>query len=168
LFDHDELDFIKPKTVSIRRTYWTVYKNGKQQVFTKDRCFIQPPTGANTMKAELYYDSYCPLCNREIALLKRLVENHLRFVDIHTAKDGHDAETLPDKGVLLKRLHCRTPNGEWLIGLDANLYAWSKTPYGLIFALLRIWPIRPIADAIYSRWADRRFEKRYSCQTCSN
>jgi predicted DCC family thiol-disulfide oxidoreductase YuxK len=120
------------------------------------------------MRAQLYFDSYCPLCNREIALLKRLSNNEISFVDVHGVSESQHAETLPEKSDLLKRLHCRTADGQWLVGLDANVYAWSKTPYGPLFSLLRVWPVRPIADAIYSRWADRRFEKRYSCQSCSH
>jgi predicted DCC family thiol-disulfide oxidoreductase YuxK len=118
------------------------------------------------MKAELYFDSHCRLCNKEIALLKRLANNEIRFVDAHAATEGFNAVSLPDKSTLLKRLYCRKPIRQWLTGLDANVYTWSKTPFSFLFAILRFWPIRPIANALYSHWADRRFEKRYCCETC--
>ena len=114
------------------------------------------------MNPSLYYDGECPLCKREISLLKRLSKNRLNFVDVHQAHD----KDLPSKDLLLKRLHLRKENGEWLIGLDANVYAWSMTPYGVLFKVLRLWPVRPVADFIYTRWADRRFAKRYQCNQC--
>jgi predicted DCC family thiol-disulfide oxidoreductase YuxK len=111
----------------------------------------------------LYYDGTCPLCSKEISVLKRLSNNGIDFVDIHHTNDAD----LPSKDILLKRLHLRKANGEWLIGLDANVYAWSQTPYGVLFKILRIWPIRFIADSIYARWADQRFKKRYQCNECN-
>lgn len=88
--------------------------------------------------------------------------NGIDFIDIHQLNDkGH-----PSKEALLKRLHLRTTDGEWLIGLDANVYAWSQTPYGIFFKILRLWPIRVIADAMYIYWADQRFKKRYECNDC--
>jgi predicted DCC family thiol-disulfide oxidoreductase YuxK len=110
----------------------------------------------------LYYDGTCPLCSNEISALRRLSNNRINFVDIHQIND----KTLPSKAVLLKRLHLRKPNEEWLVGLDANFYAWSHTPYGILFKILRIWPLRFIADSIYTRWADKRFKKRYECNDC--
>lgn len=111
----------------------------------------------------LYYDGTCPLCSKEISALKHLANNGIDFVDIHQVND----KNLPSKESLLKRLHLRTANGEWLVGLDANVYAWSQTPYGIFFKVLRVWPVRVIADAIYTRWADQRFKKRYECNNCN-
>lgn len=111
------------------------------------------------MNPSLYYDGACPLCRKEVLVLKRLSNNSINFVDIHQMDDVG----LPSKDMLLKRLHLRKANGKWLVGLDANVYAWSKTPYGVLFKILRVWPVRWLADSIYTRWADRRFKKRYKC-----
>lgn len=114
------------------------------------------------MNACLYYDGSCPLCSKEIALLKRLSSTDINFIDIHSVP----TDNLPRKDKLLKRLHLLKEDGSWLIGLDANVYAWSKTPYAIVFKILRIWPIRPVADFIYTRWADQRYRKRYDCNQC--
>ncbi|WP_460225396.1 thiol-disulfide oxidoreductase DCC family protein [Aurantivibrio infirmus] len=114
------------------------------------------------MNASLFYDGTCPLCSREITVLRRLSNGRMNFIDIHQV----DKENIPSKEALLKRLHLRKTDGTWLIGLDANVYAWSQTPYGILFKILRIWPVRIIADAIYNRWADQRFKKRYQCKAC--
>ncbi|MGH1485960.1 MAG: thiol-disulfide oxidoreductase DCC family protein [Cellvibrionaceae bacterium] len=112
----------------------------------------------------LYYDGLCPLCRKEIKLLKRLSGDNLAFKDIHRSDK---TESQPSKDALLKRLHLKTSNNIWLIGLDANVHAWSKTPYGWLFKILR-WPIiRQIADRVYDLWADRRYKKRYECGSCT-
>jgi len=114
------------------------------------------------VNASLYFDGTCPLCSREISTLKRLTKGRIEFVDIHQTNDVY----LPRKQTLLKRLHLRKSDGEWLTGLDANVYAWSMTPYGIFFKILRMWPFRGIADAIYNRWAAQRFQKLYECGEC--
>lgn len=114
------------------------------------------------MNTTLYYDGTCPLCSKEISVLKRWSNDRIDFVDIHQVNDAD----LPSKDTLLKRLHLRKADGEWLVGLDANVYAWSYTPYAILFKALRTWPIRYFADSIYTRWADQRFKKRYQCNEC--
>jgi predicted DCC family thiol-disulfide oxidoreductase YuxK len=128
----------------------------------------------------LYYDSACPLCNKEIKLLKRLTNGKVLFDDIH-ALSNH---SIPSKESLLKRLHCKIPedcrfsevseNSEavdnskekWLIGLDATAYVWSHTKYGFLFKPLRLKPFNKISNYLYEKWADRRYEKRYACNEC--
>jgi predicted DCC family thiol-disulfide oxidoreductase YuxK len=114
------------------------------------------------VNASLYYDGNCPLCSKEIAVLKHLTSEHIDFIDIHQTNDPQ----LPSKDILLQRLHLRKSNGDWLLGLDATAYAWAHTPYRMLFTLLRTWPFRSIADFAYTYWADQRFKKRYQCKTC--
>lgn len=114
------------------------------------------------MKGSLYYDGACPLCNKEMSLLKRLCKDCICFVNIHEVEEVN----LPHRDTLLKRLHLKKTNGEWLVGLDANVFVWSQTRYGIFFKVLRIWPVRPVADFIYNRWADKRFKTRYACDQC--
>lgn len=119
------------------------------------------------MKDQLYYDGNCALCAREIKLLKQHTSSPLEFVDIHQLPDfGAHTKQSPSHKELLKRLHLQKANGEWLTGLDANVYIWSSKPIGKALKILR-WPlIRPVADLIYQTWADRRYNKRYECSSC--
>ena len=112
----------------------------------------------------LYYDGQCPLCKREIAMLRSLTHNKIRFEDIHTLNENTEV----NKADLLRRLHCQKADGKWLVGLDANVHAWSHTKYGFLFKPLRYWPLRPIVDLIYEHWADKRYAKRYTCHQCNN
>jgi predicted DCC family thiol-disulfide oxidoreductase YuxK len=118
----------------------------------------------NPNKDTLYFDGTCPLCSKEIALLKKLSKNTVVFADIQNL--SFDNPATPSQESLLRRLHLKRASGEWLIGLDANVAVWSHTSYGFLFKILR-WPIiRNIADKVYANWADKRYEKRFACSKC--
>ncbi|WP_404366650.1 thiol-disulfide oxidoreductase DCC family protein [Marinobacter sp.] len=114
----------------------------------------------------LFYDSQCPLCRREIKTLQRLQSGGLTFSDIH--RPAESGASLPSRESLLRRLHLLKADGNWAVGLEANVQAWSHTPLGWLFRPL-LWPgIRAIAGKIYERWADRRYERRYACDSCGS
>ena len=109
----------------------------------------------------LFYDGQCPLCAREIRTLRKLQRGNLIFADIHE-QPGEQA-SLPSHEQLLRRLHLMAWSGEWVVGLHANVRAWSHTPFGFLFKPL-LWPvIFPIATRVYERWADRRYDRKYAC-----
>ena len=113
----------------------------------------------------LFYDGQCPLCAKEIATLRKLETGNLVFADIHVQKNTKGM--LPEREALLRRLHLLTGEGDWVVGLPANVRAWSHTKLGFLFKPL-LWPmIYPLASRIYSRWADRRYQRKYACNTCS-
>ena len=112
----------------------------------------------------LFYDGQCPLCSKEIATLRRLETGNLDFADIHV-QDTEKA-TLPESEALLRRLHLRTGDGKWVTGLHATVRAWSHTRLGFLFRPL-LWPlVYPLANRIYSSWADRRYRRKYDCNAC--
>ncbi|MDP4652461.1 MAG: DUF393 domain-containing protein [Haliea sp.] len=106
----------------------------------------------------LYYDGQCPLCTREMAKLGQLCDGELQLQDIH----GLTSETeLPDRDTLLRTLHLKTADGQLLTGIDANVMAWQHTRFGPLWRWLQ-WPvIRPVAEAAYRFWAQRRFRRLY-------
>ncbi len=113
----------------------------------------------------LYYDGSCPLCDKEIAWLKKYQRGQLAFKNIHTLEDK-DLKTNINKQSMLKKLHLRQATGKWVFGLDATVASWSHTPFGFILSPLR-WPIiRGLADSAYNHWASKRYRKRYLCNAC--
>ncbi|WP_371345721.1 DUF393 domain-containing protein [Ancylobacter sp. IITR112] len=71
----------------------------------------------------VWYDSGCPLCRREIALMRRLDRRRrIAFVDLQTA------ETCPaDRQAMLARLHARE-DGELRSGAAAFAAMWRQIP----------------------------------------
>ncbi len=72
----------------------------------------------------VWYDSDCPLCVREIALMRRLDRRGaIRFVDIQRGQDCPlDAETL------LARFHAQEGEGPLLSGAAAFAAMWRAIP----------------------------------------
>ncbi|RMU33537.1 Cell division inhibitor [Pseudomonas syringae pv. primulae] len=97
----------------------------------------------------LYFDGECPLCAREIKVLRaRAAADRLLFVDI--SDDVFDASLL---GLTLTQmessLHARFDDGTWVTGLDATLWSWRAAGLGKWVAPLS-WPIlRPLFTVLY-------------------
>ena len=112
----------------------------------------------------LFYDGQCPLCAKEIGTLRKLQQGDLVFADIHAQPNRKGM--LPGREALLRRLHLLTGDGNWVIGLPANVRAWSHTPVGFFFKPL-LWPgSYPLAARIYETWADKRYERKSACGSC--
>ena len=111
------------------------------------------------MADTLFYDSKCPLCRREIATLTRLAGPGLVFADIHSAH--HPG--VPDVDTLLRNLHLQRDSGEFVVGLEANVAAWQHTSFGMVWRVLLLWPVRPLAEIAYKYWAERRYRRLYAC-----
>ena len=117
------------------------------------------PLPQTTNRAQLFYDGSCPLCAQEMTLLRKFKNADLTLVDIHQLLQL----TAEEQERMLRTLHLQTPEGEWLLGVEANVAAWSFTPMGFLWRPLR-WKIWSAAvDRIYRRWADRRYCRAYAC-----
>jgi predicted DCC family thiol-disulfide oxidoreductase YuxK len=93
----------------------------------------------------VWHDGSCPLCRREIALVRRLDRRGaIRFVDVAA---GEPADCPIDRAELLARFHARE-NGRLLSGAAAFAAMWRAVPLlrplGLLFR-------RPFALALLER-----------------
>lgn len=104
----------------------------------------------------LFYDGHCPLCMKEINVLRRYNQHqNLKLVDIHSP----EFDTLYpqiDKQAADERLHAIGHNGQILTGLDANVAVWQAVGKHKWLRALR-WPvIRWFADRGYRLFAKHR------------
>ena len=103
---------------------------------------FQPQTTA-------WFDSDCPLCRKEIAVMRRLDRRGaIRFIDLHDAPQDCPL----DPATLLERFHARE-DGQLLSGAAAFAAVWRAIPL-----------LRPIGLAARNRtvlagleWLYRRF-----------
>ena len=72
----------------------------------------------------VWHDGDCPLCRREIALMRRL--DRRGAIDFVDATDG-DASCPIDRGALLARFHARE-DGQMLSGAAAFAAMWRAIP----------------------------------------
>ena len=100
----------------------------------------------------LYYDGDCPLCAREIRLLRQHASTQrLLLVDI-CAPDFDSSELGVSLAAMHEQLHARWADGQWLLGLDASLWSWQAAGLGTWVAPLRWRPLRPLLE-----WGYRLF-----------
>jgi predicted DCC family thiol-disulfide oxidoreductase YuxK len=81
----------------------------------------------------VWYDAACPLCAREIALMRRLVpEGQVAFVDV----SAPGAACPIDRAALLARFHAQEAGGPLLSGAAAFAAMWRQTrllrPLGVV------------------------------------
>lgn len=97
----------------------------------------------------LYFDGDCPLCAREIRMLRRHADaQRLQVVDVAAA--DFDPEAVgQNKSTLQNRLHARFADGQWVTGLDATLWSWRAAGLGRWAAPLTWRPLRPLFELGY-------------------
>ena len=97
----------------------------------------------------VWFDSNCPLCQREIALMRRLDRRgHIRFVDACDAESSCPI----DRAEILARFHAEE-NGTLLSGAAAFAAMWRAIPVLRPVGLLAGWPpATPTFEAAYRRF----------------
>jgi predicted DCC family thiol-disulfide oxidoreductase YuxK len=81
-------------------------------------------------KLTVWFDGACPLCAREIALLRRLDRGSaIRFVDVSDATESGEGGRCPvDRGALLARFHAQEAGKPIVSGAAAFAAMWRAIP----------------------------------------
>lgn len=118
-----------------------------------------PPSAGVRPRVTVWFDGGCPLCRREIALMRRLDRRGaIAFVDL-TGPSG----TCPvDRAAMLARFHAEE-DGRLLSGAAAFAAMWRAIPLLRPFGLAARLPgVLALLDALYTRflrvrpWLQRR------------
>lgn len=94
----------------------------------------------------VWFDSSCPLCQREISLMRRLDRRAaIRFVDACDPR----ASCPIDRGEILARFHAEE-NGRLLSGAAAFAAMWRAIPVLRPLGIAAGWkPVTPLFDVAY-------------------
>jgi predicted DCC family thiol-disulfide oxidoreductase YuxK len=87
---------------------------------------------------EVFYDGGCPLCRREIDLLRRWDRRHrIRFTDIDAGSFDPAAvgKTMDE---LMAEIHGRLPDGELVTGVEVFRRLYSAVGFRRLAALSRL------------------------------
>lgn len=97
-------------------------------------------------KLKVWYDGACPLCLREIALMRRLDRRGaIDFIDISTPESPCPI----DRKALLERFHARE-DGAMLSGAAAFAAMWRAIPLLRPLGLVARWkPALALLEALY-------------------
>ncbi|NHK27444.1 DUF393 domain-containing protein [Parvularcula flava] len=98
----------------------------------------------------VFYDGACPLCVREIGLLRRLAQaDAICFEDVSPPDAAPSCDI--SRSRLMARFHARLPDGSVVEGARAFTEAWSRVPW-------LVW-LRPLGSNVASRWLlDRLYD----------
>jgi predicted DCC family thiol-disulfide oxidoreductase YuxK len=100
-------------------------------------------------KVTVWYDSACPLCIREIALMRRLDwKRRIEFID---AVDPTSSCPI-DRAEILARFHA-TENGQLLSGAAAFAAMWRAIPL--------LWPLGMMARLPVLQWLLERLYRAF-------
>jgi predicted DCC family thiol-disulfide oxidoreductase YuxK len=112
---------------------------------------------------ELFFDGECPLCRREVALMRTLDRRRrVLFTDIAAA--GFDAARLGrDHATLMASIHAQLPDGTLVTGVEAFRRAYAALGLGPLVAFSRLPLVSQLAERAYAVFARNRLRWTGRC-----
>ncbi len=125
---------------------------------------MSQPTQQNNKQVEVFYDGDCPLCLREIRLLKWLDRRRrIEFTDIAAADfDTADYELTMEQ--FMAEIQGRLPDGTWLTGVEVFRRLYSAIGLGPLVWLSRAPLISQLLEAGYRFFAKYRLRLTGRCE----
>jgi predicted DCC family thiol-disulfide oxidoreductase YuxK len=115
---------------------------------------------------EIFFDGECPLCTREVNVLKRMDrKQRVRFTDI-AARDFMPPPGL-DMAALMARIHGRLPDGTIIEGVDVFRRVYEAVGLGWLAGLSRLPGISTLTEAAYTLFAKNRLRLTGRCDHTS-
>lgn len=114
----------------------------------------------------VFFDGACPICEREIALMRRLNKRGLlNFCDFSRA--DYDPTLINLSPAELGRIiHARWSNGSIITGVDVFRAMWEAVGLGFLAQLTRLSPVEPLVVKAYAWFARNRLRLTGRSHTC--
>jgi predicted DCC family thiol-disulfide oxidoreductase YuxK len=114
-------------------------------------------------EVEVFHDGDCPLCAREVAMLRRRDRRgRIRFTDI-AAPDFDPAAYGTDRATLMARIHGRLPDGTWIEGVEVLRRMYAAIGLGWLVAVTRLPGVAQVAELAYGLFARNRLRLTGRC-----
>jgi len=112
---------------------------------------------------EVFYDGDCPLCIREINMLRNMDKHHrIKFTDISSPEFNITCVNLTMQ-MLMDRIHGRLPDGTLIEGVEVFRQLYSAVGFTWIVKLTRIPGISHLLDWGYRIFAKNRLKWTGRC-----
>lgn len=113
---------------------------------------------------EVFFDGDCPLCVREMNLLKRWIRSgRVRFTDI-SAPDFPPPELGRTFDELMARMHGRLPDGTWIEGVEVFRRLYAAAGLGVFVWFSRCPGLSHLLDLAYTLFAKNRLRLTGRCE----
>ncbi|KAJ3688813.1 hypothetical protein LUZ61_017977 [Rhynchospora tenuis] len=114
----------------------------------------------NSWKVKMLYDGDCPLCMREVNMLKERNKTFeaIKFVDI-SSKDYSPQENQGlEYETVMGRIHAIMSDGTVVTDVEAFRKLYEAVGLGWVYAVTKYEPVASVANAIYGVWAKYRMQ----------
>ncbi|KAJ0989567.1 hypothetical protein J5N97_007923 [Dioscorea zingiberensis] len=117
-------------------------------------------SSSETWKVKMLYDGECPLCMREVNMLKERNRAYgaIKFVDISSIDYSPKENQGLDYETVMGRIHAILSDGTVVRDVEAFRRLYEEVGLGWVYAITKYEPIQTIASAIYSIWAKYRLQ----------
>jgi len=117
----------------------------------------------NGKDIEVFYDGECPLCMREIRMLRRF-DKKKRILFSNIADKSFDPSSLGlDHTAMMEKIRGRLPSGELIEGVEVFRRLYSAVGFAWIVALTRVPGISHTLDVAYRWFAKNRLRLTGRC-----
>lgn len=117
---------------------------------------------------EMFHDGGCPLCNREVALFRRLdrQRGRIRFTDI-AAPDFDASRYGMTQAEFMARIKARRADGEWLDGVEVFRQLYTAVGFGPLVQATRVPGLSHALELAYDAFARNRLRLTGRHDACS-
>ena len=118
-------------------------------------------------QVEVFFDGECPLCMREIRMLRWLDRRQrIRFTDISSEEFAPDCygRSMQD---FMDEIHGRLPDDQWITGVEVFRRLYAAVGLGPLVALTRVPGISQTLEAGYQVFAKNRLRLTGRCDASS-
>ncbi|PSR96679.1 Thioredoxin-like fold protein [Actinidia chinensis var. chinensis] len=111
-------------------------------------------------KIKMLYDGECPLCMREVNMLRERNKQYgaIKFVDISSDEYTPNENQGLDYKTVMGRIHAILSDGTVVTDVEAFRKLYEAVDLGWVYAITKYEPIATIADAVYGVWAKYRLQ----------
>lgn len=108
-------------------------------------------------KFEVFFDAQCPLCKKEIDMVRRMdVNQRLILTDI-AAEDFDPSSVGKSLDTLMREIHGRHADGSWVVGVEVFREIYGRVGFEKLASISK-WPIvRSLLDLGYTCFAWPRY-----------
>lgn len=120
-------------------------------------------------EVEVFFDGACPLCRREISLLRKMDgKGRIAFTDI-ASPDFDPASTGRTRDELMAQLHARLPDGRVIAGVEVFRRLYAAVGFRTLVWVSRLPLVSWALDAGYGWFAKNRLRLTGRCDdgTCA-